>query len=191
MNPSISRFNLPSSYLTFPSSRSLYPVDSNVHIHFKVKTSVGKKVFGPVDKGQCGPDRNSTADRMGEVSRLSSQVSVGPLYLSTCSPLSSNLRSIRTNCSNKGVKRFRWSRGCVLASSTQVRGFKPGRSLRISQGEKIPSTPSFGGEVKQVVPCRRFAACKFHLPRRVERGDIWRQQWELLENRVHNKPNAT
>jgi hypothetical protein len=35
-------------------------------------------------------------------------------------------------------ERLRWSRGCVLASSTQVRGFKPGRSLRIFQGEKIP-----------------------------------------------------
>jgi hypothetical protein len=57
-------------------------------------------------------------------------------------------------------KRLRWSRGCVLASSTQVRGFKPGRSRRIFHGEKIPSTPSFGGEVKPAVPCRRFAACK-------------------------------
>jgi len=26
-------------------------------------------------------------------------------------------------------------------------------------GEKILSTPSFGGEVKPSVPCRRFAAC--------------------------------
>jgi hypothetical protein len=38
--------------------------------------------------------------------------------------------------------------------------FKPGRSRRIFQGEKILSTPSFGGEVKPLVPCRRFAACK-------------------------------
>jgi cellulose synthase/poly-beta-1,6-N-acetylglucosamine synthase-like glycosyltransferase len=57
-------------------------------------------------------------------------------------------------------QRLRWSRGCVLASSTQVRGFKPGRSRRIFQGEKIPNTPSFGGEVKPAVPCRRFVACK-------------------------------
>jgi hypothetical protein len=55
---------------------------------------------------------------------------------------------------------LRWSRGCVFASSTEVRGFKPGRSRRIFQGEKIPSTPSFGGEVKPAVPCRRFTACK-------------------------------
>jgi hypothetical protein len=34
----------------------------------------------------------------------------------------------------------------VLAFSTQVRVFKPGRSRRIFKGEKIP--------------CRRFAACK-------------------------------
>jgi len=57
-------------------------------------------------------------------------------------------------------KRFRWTRGTVLAFSTQVRGFKPGRSRRIFKGEKIISTPSFGGEVKPSVPCRRYAACK-------------------------------
>ena len=44
-------------------------------------------------------------------------------------------------------QRLRWSRGSVLAFSTQVRGFKPGRSRRIFKGEKILSTP-------------RFAACK-------------------------------
>jgi hypothetical protein len=48
----------------------------------------------------------------------------------------------------------------VLASGTQVRGFKPGRSRRIFKGGKILSTPSFGREVKAWVPCRRFAACK-------------------------------
>jgi len=41
----------------------------------------------------------------------------------------------------------------VLAFGTQVRG------RRIFKGEKILSTPSFGGEVKPSVPCRRFAAC--------------------------------
>ena len=56
-----------------------------------------------------------------------------------------------------------WSRGSVLAFSTQVRGFKPGRTRRIFKGEKILSTPSFGGEVKPSVPCRRFAACKSSL----------------------------
>ena len=57
-------------------------------------------------------------------------------------------------------KRLRWSRGSVLAFGTQVRGFKPGRSRRIFQGEKILSTPSFGGEVKPSISCRRFTACK-------------------------------
>ena len=51
-------------------------------------------------------------------------------------------------------------RGSVLAFGIQVRGFKPGRSRRIFKGEKILSTPSFGGEVKTSVPCRRFVACK-------------------------------
>jgi hypothetical protein len=46
----------------------------------------------------------------------------------------------------------------MLASGTQVRGFKP--------SEKILSMPSFGGVVKPSVPCRRFVACKrsLHLP---------------------------
>jgi len=57
--------------------------------------------------------------------------------------------------------RLRWSRGSVLAFGAQVRGFKPGRSRRIFKGEKILSTPFFGGEVKPSVPCRRFAACKY------------------------------
>ena len=48
----------------------------------------------------------------------------------------------------------------MLAFSTQVRVFKPGRSRRIFQGEKILSTPSFGREVKPFIPCRRFTACK-------------------------------
>jgi hypothetical protein len=46
------------------------------------------------------------------------------------------------------VKRLRWSRGSVLAFGTQVRGFAPCLSRPIFKGEKILSTPSFGGEVK-------------------------------------------
>ena len=57
-------------------------------------------------------------------------------------------------------RRLGWSRGSVLAFGTQVRGFKPGPSRWIFKGEKILSTPSFGGEVKPSVPCCRFAACK-------------------------------
>jgi hypothetical protein len=49
------------------------------------------------------------------------------------------------------TKRLRWSRGTVLFFGTQIRRFKPGRSSRIFQGEKILSTPSFGGEVKAVM----------------------------------------
>jgi len=65
--------------------------------------------------------------------------------------------------------RLRWCRGSVLAFGTQVRGFKPGRSRRIFKGEKIFSTPTFGGEVKPSVPCRRFAACKRSLELRGSR----------------------
>ena len=67
------------------------------------------------------------------------------------------------------LSRLRWSRGSVLAFGTQVRGFRPGRSCRIFKGEKIFSTPSFGGEVKPSVPCRRFAACKRSLELRGSR----------------------
>ena len=66
--------------------------------------------------------------------------------------------------------RLRLSRGSVLAFSTQVRGFKPGRSLRIFRAKKILSTPSFGGEIKPSVPCRRFAACKRSLNLRGSRN---------------------
>ena len=48
----------------------------------------------------------------------------------------------------------------MLAFGTQVHGFKPGQRRRIFQGEKIFSTPSFGGEVKPSVLCRRFTAGK-------------------------------
>ena len=58
------------------------------------------------------------------------------------------------------LERLRWSRVSVLAFGTQVRWFKPGRSCRIFSGRKILSTPSFGGEVKPSVPCRRFMACE-------------------------------
>jgi hypothetical protein len=47
----------------------------------------------------------------------------------------------------------------MLASDIQVRGFKRGRSRRIFRGENILNMPSFGGKVKQSVPCGRFAAC--------------------------------
>ena len=48
----------------------------------------------------------------------------------------------------------------MLASGTQVCGFKPGRSRWIFTGVKILRMPSSGGEVKESVPCLSFAACK-------------------------------
>ena len=69
-------------------------------------------------------------------------------------------RNLQTLRSNLLFRRLRWSRGSVLAFGTQLRGFKPDWSRWIFQGEKILSTPTFGGEVKPSVPCRRFTACK-------------------------------
>jgi hypothetical protein len=46
----------------------------------------------------------------------------------------------------------------MLASGTQGRGFKPGQSRWIFTDVKIFSMPSFGGEVKESVPCPSFAA---------------------------------
>jgi len=62
---------------------------------------------------------------------------------------------------------LRWPRGSVLVFGAQVRGFKPGWIRQIFKGKKILSVPSFGGEVKPSVPCRRFAACKRSLELRV------------------------
>jgi hypothetical protein len=90
----------------------------------------------------------------------------------------------------------------------------PAEAVGFFRVKNIVSTPSFGGEVKPAVTCRRFAACKRFLnvtwksafwqnyrllflahwsstyrSRRIGRADIWRRQWEFLENRVYNKPN--
>jgi hypothetical protein len=45
------------------------------------------------------------------------------------------------------------SRSSAMAFGTQVRGFVPGRSLRIFRAKKILSTPSFRREVNPSVPC--------------------------------------
>jgi len=42
-------------------------------------------------------------------------------------------------------------------------GSNPAEAVGIFKGEKILSTSSFGGEVKPLVPCRRFATCKISI----------------------------
>ena len=75
--------------------------------------------------------------------------------------------------------------GSVLAFSTHDRGFKLGRSRHIFWGEEILTTPSFRGEVKPSVPCRRFAVCKRSLNLGVSRnlgkltGKISRPEFHL------------
>ena len=74
-------------------------------------------------------------------------------------------------------------------------GSNPAEAVRFL-GRKILSTPSFGGEVKPLVPCRRFAACKRSLNLRGSRnlGKItrqisrctWRQKWERLKAEESN-----
>ena len=97
------------------------------------------------DKPWCFTVREFISDRSKYSKALSGPVMAG---------------SDTNSFSRYTLQLLRWSRGSVLAFSTQVRGFKPGRNLRIFKGQKILSTPSFGGEVKPSVPCRRFAACK-------------------------------
>jgi hypothetical protein len=52
--------------------------------------------------------------------------------------------------------------GCleILCVDTTVRSRVQTRPRSMGfKGDKIRSTPSFGGEVKPSVPCRRFTAC--------------------------------
>ena len=79
------------------------------------------------------------------------------------------------------LKRVRWSRVSVLPFVTQVLRFKPCRSRRIFQGEKILGTPSFGREVKLFVPCRRFTTCKRSLNVKWESG-IFRQNSSAISH---------
>jgi len=60
------------------------------------------------------------------------------------------------------IYRLLWSRGSVLAFSTQVCGFKPSWSRQNFRAKKS-SAPFFRREVKPSVPCHRFAACKISL----------------------------
>ena len=77
-------------------------------------------------------------------------------------------------------ERLRWSRGSVLAFSTQVRGFKPGRSRRIFKGETNPQHPSLNG-VEVVISAKlpdNILAHSSHfrrwdLSRRGGRGGTW------------------
>ena len=78
------------------------------------------------------------------------------------------------NPTNTHGKRLRWSRGSCCLSVPKFAGLNPVEAVRIFQGEKILSTPSFGREVKPWVPCRRFAACK--------RSLNWRGSRNLRQN---------
>ena len=76
---------------------------------------------------------------------------------------------LRNKSVNSVTERLRWSRGkraglWYPSSRVQTRP-KPSDF----SGEKILSTPSFGGEVKPSVPCRKFTACKRTQKRRGNR----------------------
>jgi hypothetical protein len=45
-----------------------------------------------------------------------------------------------------------------LVPKPKFAGTNPAEAVGFFRAKKIPSTPSFGGEVKPAVPCRRFAA---------------------------------
>jgi hypothetical protein len=51
--------------------------------------------------------------------------------------------------------------GCLgVALVPKFTGSNPAEAVGFKKKKKILSTPSFGGEVKPSVPCRKFAACK-------------------------------
>jgi len=71
----------------------------------------------------------------------------------TCHLFLLTLGKILLHVSDKRTSGFGGLEVSVLTFGTRVRGFKPGRSRRIFY------FPSFGGEVKPSVPCRKFTAC--------------------------------
>jgi hypothetical protein len=81
-----------------------------------------------------------------------------------------SVRSVYRRCYCGNVGGFGGLVVSMLASGTQVRGFKPGQKPSDFSGQKIHSMPSFGREVKPSVPCRRFVACKKHPAIYVEVG---------------------
>jgi hypothetical protein len=60
-------------------------------------------------------------------------------------------------------KRLWWSRGSMPPLSTQVRGFKPGRSHQDFSGRKNPQRAFLRRVSKLSLPHHRFAACKMSL----------------------------
>jgi uncharacterized protein YwbE len=78
-----------------------------------------------------------------------------------CQPSQAFTFRRQSSSSNLLPQRLRLSRGTVLPLSTQVRGFKHGRSRQdFFRAKKIIRAPSFGGDVKPSVPCCRSAARK-------------------------------
>jgi hypothetical protein len=71
-----------------------------------------------------------------------------------------DLRYQRLHIYNYGVDLLKMSR--VMRETCR-------KNRRIFKGEKILSTPSFGGELKPSVPCRKFAAGKIFLKLRGSR----------------------
>jgi hypothetical protein len=115
------------------------------------------------------------------------QITFTPLLL-----LYSNLPSSRGPANHKAESRnaihmfvvvslARGNRGLDVESWLLVPKFvgsNPAEAVRIFKSEKIHSTPSFGGEVKPAVPCRRFAACK--RPLNGPWKSVFRQNYRIL-----------
>ena len=82
------------------------------------------------------------------------------------------------------VNRLRWSSGSILAFSTQVCGFKPGRSRRIFRA-KNPQHAFLRREVKPSVPYRRFAGCKRSLHLRGSRNLVQNYRTNFSPTKFH------
>jgi hypothetical protein len=78
--------------------------------------------------------------------------------------------------------RPRWSWGCVHATGAQVAGSNLAEGNGFLWTIKIQSATSFGDELKQLVICRRFMACK-----RIVR--VWKRCSVGKTQRPHFSPN--
>ena len=113
----------------------LYPLSNLLHANERTASFVTSGITDPMTKRPIPENRNRHA------------VFSFPSFRELKGILMENLEAAQGwICLHILNYRLRWSRGSVLAFSTQVRGFKPNRSRRIFRAKK--SSASFPSEGK-------------------------------------------